>query len=122
MLSINFTSHAALRPGRVKDLSVTIDETVTLSWKQPVNIQTSEEVSEYQVRFKPTVSWHYKEIKVKDSSCTAIIDVTQESGLVSSRPYTFEVRARNICGEGEWQETSAFCGMLASQEITRVHK
>ena len=92
-------------------MSVTIDENVTLSWNPPVNIQSAEEVSEYQIRFKPDESRHdYYERTVRDS-CTAIIDFTQESGLVSSKNYRFEVRARNSCGEGEWVKVSAFCGM-----------
>jgi len=100
----------ALHPDPVQALSVTVDENVTLSWNPPVNIQSTEEVSEYQIRFKPDGSEHYYEMTVRDS-CTATIDFTEESGLVSSKNYRFEVRARNHCGEGEWVEVSAFCGM-----------
>ena len=100
----------ALHPDPVQALSVTVDENVTLSWNPPVNIQSAEEVSEYQIRFKPHGGEHYNEMTVRDS-CTATIDFTQESGLVSSKNYKFEVRAQNDCGEGEWAKASAFCGM-----------
>ena len=84
---------------------------MTLSWNPPANIQCGEEVSEYQLRcFKPDGSVCYNQTTIKDS-CTATIDFTQESGLVSSNIYKFEVRAQNHCGEGEWVEASAFCGM-----------
>ena len=103
-----FTSYAALHPGPIRELSVTVDESVTLNWNTPVNIQRAEEVSEYQIRFKPHGGERYNEITVKDSCTTASIDFMQ---LMPSKYYTFEVRARNDCGEGEWEETSAFCGM-----------
>ena len=79
---------------------------MTLSWNPPVNIKTAEELSEYQIRFKPDGNGRYHEMTVKDS-CTASI----ESGLVSSKKYNFEIRPRNDCGEGEWVKASAFCGM-----------
>ena len=106
-----FTSYAALHPDPVRNLSVTIDENVTLSWNPPANIQNAEEVSEYQIRFKPDGRERYNQMMVKDS-CTASIDFTQDSDLVSSIIYNFEVRAQNECGEGEWEKMSAFCGML----------
>jgi len=106
-----FISYAALHPDPVRNLSVTIDENVTLSWNPPANIQNAEEVSEYQIRFKPDGREHYNQMMVKDS-CTASIDFTQDSRLVSSIIYNFEVRARNECREGEWEKMSAFCGML----------
>ena len=104
-----FTSYAALHPGPIRELSVTVDESVTLNWNTPVNIQRAEEVSEYQIRFKPHGGERYNEITVKDSCTTASIDFMQ---LMPSKYYTFEVRARNECGEGEWEKMSAFCGML----------
>ena len=100
---------AALHPDLVQTLSVTIDENVTLNWNPPVNIQSAEEVNEYQIRFKSNGSRHY-EMTVRDS-CTATIDFTQESRLVSSKNYKFEVRAQNDCGAGEWVKASTFCGM-----------
>ena len=99
-----------LHPDPVRNLSVTVDESVTLSWNPPANVQCAEEVSEYRIRFKPHGGEHYNEMTVRDS-CTATIVFTQESGLVSSKNYKFEVRAQNDCGEGEWVEESAFCGM-----------
>jgi len=99
---------AALHPDLVQTLSVTIDENVTLNWNPPVNIQRAEEVSEYQIRFKPHGGERYNEMTVKDCCTTASIDFMQ---LMPSKYYIFEVRARNDCGEGEWEETSAFSGM-----------
>ena len=90
-----------------------IDESVTLSWNPPANIQTAEEVNEYQIRFKPNGSGHYKEMTVKDS-CTTSIVLTQNSGLVSSKYYIFEARAHNDFGEGEWERVPKFCGMSGS--------
>jgi len=94
-------------------LSVTVDENVTLSWNPPVNIKNAEEVSEYQIRYKQIGGMLYNEMTVRDS-CTASIDFTQNSGLVSSKNYRFEVRAQNDCGKGEWVKASAFCGMYLS--------
>ena len=84
---------------------------MTLSWNPPVNIKNAEEVSEYQIRYKQIGEMLYNEMTVRDS-CTASIDFTQ--GLVSSKNYRFEVRARNDCGKGEWVKASAFCGMYLS--------
>ena len=84
---------------------------MTLSWNPPVNIQTADELSEYQIRFKPDGNGRYHEMTVKDS-CTASIDFTHESGLLPSKNYNFEVRARNDSGEGTWVKASAICGML----------
>ena len=108
---MSFHIYAALHPDSVKNLSITVDENVTLSWNPPVNIQSAEEVSEYQIHFKPDGSGHYNEMTVRDS-CTASIDFTQ---LVSSKKYNFKVRARNDSGEGKWEEASVFCGMLVCQ-------
>ena len=105
-------SYAALHPEPVRNLSVTVEEDVTLSWNPPVNIQRAEEVSDYQIRFKPLGSgdYNHKSVKVTDSCATNIdVDFTRH---VSSDHYTFEVRARNDCNEGKWEKTSAFCGTL----------
>ena len=111
-----FTSCAALHPGSVRNLSVTVEENVTLSWNPPINIQNAEEVSEYQIRFKTVGSECYNEMTVRDS-CTATIEFTQESGLVSLKNYEFEVRAQSDCGEGEWEKVSAFCGMYVRMDV-----
>ena len=111
-----FTSCAALHPGSVRNLSVTVEENVTLSWNPPINIQNAEEVSEYQIRFKTVGSECYNEMTVRDS-CTATIEFTQESGLVSLKNYEFEVRAQSDCEEGEWEKVSAFCGMYVSMYV-----
>jgi len=111
---MHFTSYAALHPCPVRELSVTVDESVTLSWNPPVNIQSAEEVSEYQIRFKPDGSERYNEMTVKDSCTTASINFMQ---LMPSKYYKFEVRARNDCGEGEWEQTSAFCGTYVHTDM-----
>ena len=105
---------AALDPGPVRHLSAAVDEHVpslTLSWKPPLNIQSPDEVSEYQILFNPLGSELFNEMTVSGSTNSIVF--TREAWLVPLAYYHFQVRAKSGHKEGEWRDVSAYYGMNA---------
>jgi len=81
--------------------------TLTLSWDKPSNVKTAEEVTAYDICFRPARSYWkrgYHKMTV-DSSATSVV-LTRENGLNPRTRYEFEVRARNDHCEGEWSNVS----------------
>ena len=109
-------SLAALVPGQVQNLRSTLDPdilTLTLNWDKPSNVTTAEEVTAYDIRFRPTGSLlrkGYRMVTV-DYPATSIL-LTRENGLNSLTRYDFEVRAWNASCEGEWSQVSKYIGMF----------
>jgi len=109
-------STTALVPGQVQNLRSTLDTnipTLTLNWDKPSNVKTAEEVTAYDIRFRPAGSWWRKgyHTMTVDSSATTV-PLTRENGLNPLTTYDFEVRARNAgLHEGEWNKVSKYIGM-----------
>jgi len=106
--------HAALDPDLVRHLSADVDENVpslTLSWTPPVNIQSANEVTEYQIRFNPFGSEHFNEMTVSGSTNSVVF--TRDLSLVPMVHYHFQVRAKSGNKEGEWRDVSAYYGTNA---------
>ena len=99
----------ALVPGEIQSLKRSIDKkqaSVTLNWDPPLNFQRPNEVTNYQIRFKPIKgSVDYTERTV-DVSTTSII-LRRDSGLKASTMYSFEVRAGNAASAGVWRKVTA---------------
>jgi len=109
-------STTALVPGQVQNLRSTLNPKIpslTLNWDKPSNVKTAEEVTAYDIRFRPAASWwrkgYYK--MTVDSPATSVL-ITRENGLNPLTTYDFEVRARNAgLHEGEWSKVSKYIGM-----------
>ena len=106
---------AALVPGQVQNLRSNPDPdipTVTLYWDKPSNVKTAEEVTAYDIRFRPAGSWWRKDYQMMtvDYSATSV-HLTRENGLNPQTRYEIEVRARNDHCEGEWSQVSKYIGM-----------
>ena len=101
---------AALVPGQVQNLRSTLHTNIpslTLHWDKPSNVKTAEEVTAYDIRFKPAGSWWRKDYhKMTVYSPATSIYLTRENGLNPRIRYEFEVRARNNHCEGEWSKVS----------------
>ena len=107
---------AALVPGQVQNLRSTLDTNIpslTLNWDKPSNVKTAEEVTAYDIRFKPAGSWWRKDYhKMTVYSPATSIYLTRENGLNPRIRYEFEVRAQNDHSEGEWNKVSKYIGMF----------
>ena len=112
---------AALVPGQVQNLRSTLHTNIpslTLHWDKPSNVKTAEEVTAYDIRFRPAGSWwiqgYHK--RTVDSPATSVL-LTRENGLNPLTMYEFEVRARNDHCEGEWSKVSIYIGTFIVYEI-----
>jgi len=122
----NYLFPAALVPGQVQNLRSTLDTNIpslTLNWDIPSNVETAEEVTAYDICFRPAGSWwrswwrkdHYK--MTVDSPATSIL-ITRENGLNPLTTYEFEVRARNDHGVGEWNKGFKYIGAFIIYLLT----
>jgi len=109
-----YSIHAALDPGPIQNLSADVDENIpslTLSWKPPVNVQSADEITEYQIRFNPFGSELFNEMTVSGSTNSVVF--TRDLGLEPLVHYHFQVRAKSRNKEGEWRDVSAYYGKNA---------
>ena len=115
---------AALVPGQVQNLRSTLESDIlslTLNWDKPSNVKTAEEVTAYDIHFRPAGRWWiqgYHKMTV-DSSATSVV-LTRENGLNPLTMYEFEVRARNDHCEGEWSKVSKYIGIFIVYEILKL--
>jgi len=94
---------------------------LTLNWNKPSNVTIAEEVTAYDIRFRPAGSWWiqgYHKMTV-DSPATSVV-ITRENGLNPLTTYDFEVRARNDHCEGEWNKVSKYIGTFIHCIILNV--
>ena len=84
-----------------------------LEWDKPTNCETDQDVTAYDVRFKPCTSLERKDYQMMTVKATARnIILTRESGLKLLKNYQFEVRTRNAGYEGKWSGTLEHIGMF----------
>ena len=84
-----------------------------LEWDKPMNCETVQDVTTYDVRFKPCTSLERKDYHMMTVKATARnIILTRESGLKPLKNYEFEVRARNAGYEGNWSGILEHIGMF----------
>ena len=84
---------------------------MTLQWEKPNNVQCDEDVTAYDIRFRPSDSWRitpYDKTAVKAPMTSVVL--TKKDGLDSLKTYDLEVRAKNADSEGEWSKVSEFTG------------
>ena len=89
---------------------------MTLSWKPPVNILGAEELTGYWIRFNLLGSEDYNEMTVS-SATTNIVFTRESSQLVPLKHYHFQVKAQCACGEGEWNDVSAYYGTVLCTHV-----
>ena len=76
---------------------------LTLEWDKPKNCETVQDVTVYDVRFKPCTSLERKDYHMMTVKVTARNNLlTREYGLKLLKNYEFEVRAQNAGYEGNW--------------------
>lgn len=106
---------AALVPGQVQNLRSTLDTnqpSLTLTWDKPKNVKSDRDVSNYDIRFRPSGSVResdYCEGNVKASATS--VHLTRRNRLKPLIKYDFEVRARNSGHKGNWSTVSKYIGM-----------
>ena len=107
-----------------------------LSWNPPANSQHDGDVNFYEIHFKPSERADevdnapinpsvIESYKIEDdSSITSVIVtrestiiLTRESGLIPLNKTTFQVRAENADGKGEWTTVSTYVGMYSVHYI-----
>ena len=105
-----------LLPAEVQNLKPKMDPRtgfLTLEWDKPKNCETVQDVTVYDVRFKPCTSLERKDYQMMTVKATARnIILTRESGLKLLKNYQFEVRTRNAGYEGKWSGTLEHIGMF----------
>ena len=105
-----------LLPAEVQNLTPKMDPRtgfLTLEWDKPMNCETDQDVTVYDVRFKPCTNLERKDYQMMTVKATARnIILTRESGLKPLKNYQFEVRARNAGYEGDWSGTLEHIGMF----------
>ena len=105
-----------LLPAEVQNLRSTMDYSagfLILEWDKPMNCETVQDVTAYDVRFKPCTSLERKDYHMMTVKATARnIVLTRESGLRPLKNYEFEVRARNAGYEGNWSGILEHIGMF----------
>jgi len=109
-------SLSAVVPGQVQNLKSTLDTnapSLTLHWDKPSNVKAAEEVTAYDIRFRPAGSSRSKDYRnmTVDSPATSVL-LTRENGLNPLTTYDFEVRAQNDYCEGEWSKVSKYIGIF----------
>ena len=94
---------------------------LTLNWDKPSNVKTAEEVTAYDIRFRPAGRWWIQGYHkmIMDSSATSVV-LTRENGLNPLTTYEFEVRTRNDHCEGEWSKVSKYIGIFIVYEILKL--
>ena len=111
---------AALVPGQVQKLRSTLHTNIpslTLNWDKPSNVKTAEEVTTYDIRFRPAGSWWIQGYRKRTVNSPATsVHLTRENGLNPLTKYEFEVRARNDHCEGEWSKVSIYIGTFIVYE------
>ena len=114
-------SLAALVPGQVQNLRSTSDTntpSLTLTWDKPSNVQAAEDVTAYDIHFRPAGIWWIQDYiytydeRTVDSPATSVL----LTGLNPLTTYDFEVRARNAGQDGEWNKFSEYIGMFIHQQ------
>ena len=115
-LVIVFLSHFLdLFPGEVQNLRAKMDTStpsLILEWNKPSNCVTDQDVTSYDIRFRPSGSPDeegYCNVTVR-APATSIV-LTRESGLTPLVEYQFEVRAKNPSYDGNWSSKSKYIGM-----------
>ena len=82
-----------------------------LEWDKPTNCETVQDVTTYDVRFKPCTSIERKDYHMMTVKARNIL-LTREYGLKPLKNYEFEVRARNAGYEGNWSGILEHIGMF----------
>ena len=83
-----------------------------LEWDRPTNCETDQDLTAYDIRFKPCASFEKKDYCMMTVKAPAKnIHLTRESGLKPHKNYDFEVRARNTGYEGNWSGILQHIGM-----------
>ena len=99
-------------PGPVQNLECSQDahkSLLTLQWEKPNNAKCYEDVTAYEIRFRPSNSWQiYQKTTVKAPMTSVLL--TKKDGLNSLKTYDLEVRAKNADDEGEWNKVSEYTG------------
>ena len=115
---IVFSSHFLdLFPGEVQNLRANMDTStpsLILEWDKPLNCETDQDVTSYDIRFRPSGSpdeESYCNMTVR-APATSIV-LTRESGLAPLVEYDFDVRAKNSGYDGNWSSKSKYIGMCA---------
>ena len=80
---------------------------LTLQWDAPIK-NSDDEVTSYDIRFKPKDGDDYHEESVDGPSKT--ITLTKASGIEPLTTYKFKVRARIGDTEGKWKAVSQYIG------------
>ena len=115
---MNFLSFLDLFPGEVQNLTSTLDPStgsLSLEWDRPTNCETDQDVTAYDIRFRPSgssVEEGYCKLTVK--APTRSIVLTRESGVRPLMRYDFEVRAQNASYDGNWSRESKYVGTCIS--------
>ena len=115
---MNFVSFLDLFPGEVQNLRSTMDPStgsLTLEWDKPLNCETDQDVTAYDIRFRPSessVEEGYCKVTLKAPTMSILL--MRESGLRPLMKYDFEVRARNTSYDGNWSRESKYVGMCIS--------
>ena len=87
---------------------------MTLQWEKPNNVKCDEDVTAYDIRFRPSDSWRitpYDKTAVKAPTTSVVL--TKKDGLDSLKTYDLEVRAKNADSEGEWSKVSEYTGTFS---------
>ena len=80
---------------------------LTLQWDAPIK-NSDDEITSYDIRFKPKDGDSYREESVDGPSRT--ITLTKASGIEPLTTYKFKVRARIGDTEGKWKAVSQYIG------------
>ena len=86
-----------------------------------MNCETDQDVTVYDVRFKPCASLEKKDYCVMTVKAPArSLVLTRESGLKPLKNYELEVRARNAGYEGNWNGILEHIGMSICISLSKV--
>lgn len=124
-LVIVFLSHFLdLFPGGVQNLRANRDTSipsVMLEWDKPSNCETDQDVTSYDIRFRPSGSPDeegYCNMTVR-APATSIV-LTRESGLTPLVDYEFEIRAKTPGYDGKWSSKSKYIGMCINIRVIQA--
>lgn len=90
---------------------------LTLQWDAPIK-NSDDEITSYNIRFKPKDGDSYHEESVDGPSRT--ITLTKASGIEPLTTYKFKVRARIGDTEGKWKAVSQYIGKYKLPHYTIV--